>query len=266
MNSYAVMEDEQDTCRICLEERNDKKYKLIRACRCNGTSKYVHISCLQEWRETSCLSNRDATECEICLYKYKTTKLRPFWFIRWGYNPDRETQDTAFRFNMLGILLIIFCDMVISPIDSNDIIAKQLNYNTTDISSIEKSNIYMSLYGLIYYLILICYILIGILVGMLCKYPEINYYKKFFGKTLPISYIKYYLLGVLFITGSLFISHAIPPIIYVSMTGILLLNYITFHLHLANLLIINTTHLEIIGEYISEKDIENTRDRCDLNV
>ena len=266
MSSYSVMNDEQDTCRICLEASNDKKDKLIRACRCNGTSKYVHSSCLQEWRETSSLTNRDTSECEICLYKYRTTKIKPFWFIRWGYNPDRDTKDIAFRFNMIAVLLLIFCDMVISPLDSQCVIPKKLNFNTTDISSVTESNIYISIYGIILYSLLICYILIGVLVGIVCKYPEINYYKNFFKKTLPISYVKYYLGWGLFIAGSLFVSHIIPAIMYGSLIGILLLNYVTFHLHLANLLIINTTHLERIDEYIPEKDIENTKDRCYLQV
>ena len=116
------------------------------------------------------------------------------------------------------------------------------------------------------YSLLICYILIGILVGILCKYPEINYYKNFFKKTLPISYVKNYLGWVLFIAVTFFVSHIIPTFIYACLIGIILLNYVTFHLHLANLLIINTTHLQVIDEYIPEKDTENTRDRCYLNV
>ena len=36
-------------CRICLEEEEDLD-KLISPCRCSGTSKYVHIECLKQWR------------------------------------------------------------------------------------------------------------------------------------------------------------------------------------------------------------------------
>ena len=36
-------------CRICLEDENDLD-TLISPCRCSGTSKYVHKTCLQRWR------------------------------------------------------------------------------------------------------------------------------------------------------------------------------------------------------------------------
>ena len=36
-------------CRICLEEEENLD-KLISPCRCSGTSKYVHIECLKQWR------------------------------------------------------------------------------------------------------------------------------------------------------------------------------------------------------------------------
>ena len=265
MTNYSVMDDQQETCRICLEEAN-KKEKLIRACRCNGTSKYVHRSCLQSWRETSCFTDRDTSECEICLYKYKTVKIRPFLFIRWGFNPDKDTKDVAFRYNLIVALLIILCDMFISPLDKNSVIAKQLNYNATDITSTTKSNIYMSVYGISFYVLLISYMFNGILIGYICKFPEINFYKKFYSDTLPTVSITYYLIWVIFILGSLLISHFIPVILYISMLGILILNYVTFHLHLANLLIINTTHLSVIGEYIPENDPEHINDRCQLSV
>ena len=38
-------------CRICLDEEKDDN-KLIIPCKCKGTQKYVHIKCLQTWRET----------------------------------------------------------------------------------------------------------------------------------------------------------------------------------------------------------------------
>ena len=36
-------------CRICFN--NDKDDEYIAPCLCSGTSKYVHISCLEKWRE-----------------------------------------------------------------------------------------------------------------------------------------------------------------------------------------------------------------------
>jgi len=39
-------------CRICLEDEENIDL-LISPCRCNGTSKYVHITCLRTWRYQS---------------------------------------------------------------------------------------------------------------------------------------------------------------------------------------------------------------------
>jgi len=39
-------------CRICLEDEENMDL-LISPCRCNGTSKYVHITCLRTWRYQS---------------------------------------------------------------------------------------------------------------------------------------------------------------------------------------------------------------------
>lgn len=53
MKNYMEIDEEQIyTCRICLEDENDIN-KLIAPCRCSGSSKYVHLDCLQTWRRTS---------------------------------------------------------------------------------------------------------------------------------------------------------------------------------------------------------------------
>tara|TARA_A100001015_G_scaffold291511_1_gene365745 strand:+ start:670 stop:1479 length:810 start_codon:yes stop_codon:yes gene_type:complete len=56
-------------CRICFDiETNDDKF--ISPCRCKGTSKYVHKSCLNSWRNF----NRESiawTTCMECGTKYK---------------------------------------------------------------------------------------------------------------------------------------------------------------------------------------------------
>ena len=45
------MNGELNTCRICLEDEGLIE-TLISPCRCSGSSKYVHIDCLQTWRRT----------------------------------------------------------------------------------------------------------------------------------------------------------------------------------------------------------------------
>jgi len=53
-------------CRICFENEPDD---FINPCLCDGTSKWIHRDCLNEWRET----NRDGkayTNCMECNYEY----------------------------------------------------------------------------------------------------------------------------------------------------------------------------------------------------
>ena len=55
-------------CRICLE-KEDSENKLISPCNCNGTSKYVHDTCLRRWR----YMNRDNDafiKCRECNANY----------------------------------------------------------------------------------------------------------------------------------------------------------------------------------------------------
>jgi hypothetical protein len=55
-------------CRICLEE--DEIENLISPCLCRGTSKYIHETCLNEWRTLS--ENRDNERiCPQCKFEYK---------------------------------------------------------------------------------------------------------------------------------------------------------------------------------------------------
>jgi len=51
-NYMEIDEEEIYTCRICLEEESNID-TLISPCRCSGSSKYVHLDCLQIWRRTS---------------------------------------------------------------------------------------------------------------------------------------------------------------------------------------------------------------------
>ena len=55
-------------CRICLEDEENIDL-LISPCRCNGTSKYVHKSCLETWRYQS-ISARGFYKCMECNENY----------------------------------------------------------------------------------------------------------------------------------------------------------------------------------------------------
>lgn len=62
------MEEEVPFCKICLET----KPKLISACKCSGTMKWVHKECLNQWRGQFPETHEYNDKCRDCqsLYKY----------------------------------------------------------------------------------------------------------------------------------------------------------------------------------------------------
>lgn len=61
--------DEPDTCRICRGEGSDEE-QLFYPCKCSGSIKFVHQSCLMEW-----LSHSQKKYCELCKTPFRFTKL-----------------------------------------------------------------------------------------------------------------------------------------------------------------------------------------------
>jgi len=80
-HSSLVISDKKE-CRYCLSD--DKNRNLINPCLCEGTMKYVHQECLEEWikngnksiSEINSDSNKKlfSTCCEICKFEIKYTK------------------------------------------------------------------------------------------------------------------------------------------------------------------------------------------------
>ena len=82
-----------NACRICLEP-----YHLISVCACDGTMKWVHLKCIQEWIRVS-----RKTECEVCLAPYVYPGLK-------FYKPKKDiTYNRLFLVSFpLGILSGLF--------------------------------------------------------------------------------------------------------------------------------------------------------------
>ena len=73
MKKYMEIDEECIyTCRICLEDETDID-KLIAPCRCSGSSKYVHLDCLQTWRRTS-RGGVGENKCMECHTEYLVRK------------------------------------------------------------------------------------------------------------------------------------------------------------------------------------------------
>ena len=65
-------------CRICHGDGEEEE--LIRPCRCTGTVKHAHQSCILHW-----VSKSGNQTCELCNFKFKTRKesVKCFWKV--GY-------------------------------------------------------------------------------------------------------------------------------------------------------------------------------------
>jgi hypothetical protein len=68
----------ENECRICFEEETFED-PFIWPCRCNGTSKYVHRSCLNTWRNEN-VNNPAFERCMECRYEYTFINKYPHEF------------------------------------------------------------------------------------------------------------------------------------------------------------------------------------------
>jgi len=60
-------EGEEKMCRIC--HGGEEEGRLISPCKCKGTMKHVHISCLDKWRRVS-QNSSSYFKCDSCNYQY----------------------------------------------------------------------------------------------------------------------------------------------------------------------------------------------------
>ncbi|KAG2466825.1 MARH1 ligase, partial [Polypterus senegalus] len=75
-------DEDLEVCRICHCEGDDES-PLITPCRCTGTLRFVHQSCLHQWIKSS-----DTRCCELCKYDFiMETKLKP---LRKNSHPARR--------------------------------------------------------------------------------------------------------------------------------------------------------------------------------
>lgn len=46
METIPTKDNENISCKICLEDNNDPDNPLINPCECKGSMKYIHLKCL----------------------------------------------------------------------------------------------------------------------------------------------------------------------------------------------------------------------------
>lgn len=55
-------------CRFCLDSRITSKNPLITPCECRGSIEFIHLICLNKWRNINPERNRDS--CNLCMKEY----------------------------------------------------------------------------------------------------------------------------------------------------------------------------------------------------
>lgn len=66
-----VSSEYERSCRICFETEG----RLISPCLCRGTSRFVHIECLNQWRASSA-SDVSFFQCDVCGYQYNLRRTQ----------------------------------------------------------------------------------------------------------------------------------------------------------------------------------------------
>jgi hypothetical protein len=133
------------TCRICLEtilptyepapggiaamldptptisyiSSDPQAGRLIRPCKCSGSSRYVHEGCLQSWRHADRrYQRRNFWECPTCRFRYKLERMR---WARWISSPLAQVLLTiAIMFTAIFIFGFVadpIIDVFIGPLD-----------------------------------------------------------------------------------------------------------------------------------------------------
>ncbi|KAK6625284.1 hypothetical protein RUM43_005578 [Polyplax serrata] len=92
-----------DTCRICREAGS--KEDLLTTCRCKGTMKFIHLSCLERW-----LAESGSNQCELCSFQYKTVRTPKYSVIKsiilWLQNPGRRRDARELMLDFLALIVL----------------------------------------------------------------------------------------------------------------------------------------------------------------
>ena len=115
------------TCRICLEQ-DDEEY--ISPCLCKGTQKYIHRSCLNQWREVNRNNPEKRNSCEICKYKFKFFNANTIDFSKFLLK-KKKYYIVHFLFAWFLSMIILWFDIL------NDFfLIKTLNFYSSNNSSL----------------------------------------------------------------------------------------------------------------------------------
>lgn len=90
-------------CRIC-QLPGDMVDPLFSPCRCSGSLRFIHYTCLKKWISISTRKTKKPPKCELCHYQFKRHKQFRFKNWRW---PRVSARDKCLHLVFLINLLIM---------------------------------------------------------------------------------------------------------------------------------------------------------------
>jgi len=78
-------DDSGRSCRICLDEADSPENPFITPCKCDGSMKYIHLTCLREWLDSKRVSQKlegvysyywEELSCELCKDPLALSKIK----------------------------------------------------------------------------------------------------------------------------------------------------------------------------------------------
>lgn len=92
------MTEEKKICRFCLAHKTTQSNPFISPCNCKGSLEFVHLKCLNRWRQMDVV--RNSRTCFLCLTDYRL--LAPFEFEQIPENKSIS----LYCLNYPGLLLL----------------------------------------------------------------------------------------------------------------------------------------------------------------
>ena len=110
----------QSSSRVTYESEDPESGPLISPCKCRGSSRYVHIKCLQEWRFADpLLATRNYYHCPTCGFRYRLERMG------WGQAINSKTLEilltcSIFMLSMfiLGFVADPIINLYLDPYDT----------------------------------------------------------------------------------------------------------------------------------------------------
>ena len=100
------------TCRICMMDENKNNSKMICPCKCNGSIRFVHPECLDNWINSR-KKKKARYNCQICFFRFQTEKIfKPL--KEWEFKRQFERHIYELKLLMILIFIIIKCVRIIA--------------------------------------------------------------------------------------------------------------------------------------------------------